>query len=296
METNVAVSSDVPQKIRQIAEKLDVFPVDLIARKGPFRASSSATTLNYRIDLSLDQFLLFFEFCDIALKAAPEDVSGCIERLQNDTPSPKEAALLLALLYISTKPRCEPLPATKYEENLSLLRMQVSWLDMMLLTNSFELTNNITGDVGRNTSDVVKAIIESFKDDQREAFSAFTFNSTTQRGWVEHWENYSKSIMDKIDRLGIDRSEGKFDSRVSHDIIPEMYQQEYFTKMAQLYPDRPMKTRAEFAYATFTWRRGGGLPSDIKFTPNLSKTPKTIGQIAQQLLESWSNENDTITP
>jgi hypothetical protein len=62
--------------------------------------------------------------------------------------------------------------------------------------------------------------------------------------------------------------------------------------MLKLYPEKTKRIRAEFAYATNFFRRGRFSESSGPLIRNCSSMPKTLSDIAKQLLASWEQEKE----
>jgi len=103
------------QKVRDLAEKMEVFPIDFITRNGPLAnfeykrgAHSYRVTVDSyhqfscRAELTREPFRQFYEFCQLALDATPEDIDVCLDHF--DKASPKEKALLMTIMYIYILP------------------------------------------------------------------------------------------------------------------------------------------------------------------------------------------------
>ena len=99
------------QRVRDLVARMEVFPIDFIARNGPlsnfeYRRSGNiyrVTTDSHfqfssRAELTREPFRQFYEFCQLALDATPEDIDVCLDRYEE--ASPKEKALLMTIMYI----------------------------------------------------------------------------------------------------------------------------------------------------------------------------------------------------
>jgi hypothetical protein len=86
------------KQISSIAETLDVFPIDFIANQGTLTVKSEGQLNTIRVELTLERFIQFYYFCDMALHASHNDVSDCIDYLDKSTA--REKALILTILYV----------------------------------------------------------------------------------------------------------------------------------------------------------------------------------------------------
>ena len=65
------------EQIQQIAKKMEVFPVDLIARDGPisyFEKGSKYPIIGFREELDRGDFKRFYDFCQLAFSARQKDI------------------------------------------------------------------------------------------------------------------------------------------------------------------------------------------------------------------------------
>ena len=93
------------EQIQQIAEEMEVFPIDLIAREGPlsfFRKGEEYPIISIRDEMDYESFKLFYKFCQLAFNASLQDIDSCVDYLPQ--ASAKEKSLILTTFYVYAYP------------------------------------------------------------------------------------------------------------------------------------------------------------------------------------------------
>lgn len=301
-EPKVARFPSSPLKtISEISRNSDVLPVDLFAWVGPLAHENKyvenwGTVPSQRIheELAFESFCLFYEFCDMALNATVDDLRDCIRHV--DSAPAREKALILSFLFIAVQTDRKPLSRSEYESHFNDLRHKMTWLEMMVATESFKIkSRDMT--IDDNLRAQVKETIHKYINSEEIAFPAIETNSWSSRYYYD-WARFSRSVFEKVDACEIDRVTYRDPNRIffkqpPHDYLPEMYQQEYFKAILERNPDLSETfVRAEFAYATILQRHGRYASSAGPLVKNFSKKKKTVGDIAKQLLASWEEEDN----
>jgi hypothetical protein len=160
-------------KLKQIAGKMEVFPIDLIARQGPLthcRVGSSYPEIAYRWELKRDAFRHFYDFCILALQAKERDIEFCIAHM--DTLSPKEQALVLTAIYIYVFTWASEVPEKMRYGEQERLKKHLSWF--ALNYHNINMYERIPCDDKKRL--FYKKIIENYVSDQHIAFQAISLS------------------------------------------------------------------------------------------------------------------------
>lgn len=259
------------KEVREIANQMDVFPVDLIARKGPlsyYWYGINRPKIACRMDMRLTDFRLFYDFCVLALYASEKEIDSCLETL-NDEP-PKIQALLLTAIYIRSYPWQDfPERITNMDEAQCFW----SWLAMNVYCFAPEIKKRPA--LSEETRQRYKNRISDYVPCRLQAFGAVTcsealYNSQHQSDLAANtYFMGGKREIGGESRPGMERVEFCRNLRINflnknREIIPDMLFYHYSGDF------RPLMSGMD-------WQPKG----------NASSTPKTVGQIATQLLESW---------
>jgi hypothetical protein len=264
-------------ELRIIAEKMEVFPIDLIARKGLLthcQVGSSYPEIAYRWELKRDAFRHFYDFCILALQAKERDIEFCIAHM--DTLSPKEQSLVLTVIYIYILPWANEVPEKMgygEQERLKTLR---SWF--ALNYHNINMYERIPCDNKKCL--FYKKIIENYISDQHIAFQEISLSkeqiekNNVERGRLRIEIN---DIVKKNPDMG---TSTKYRLYITD-------RKEFFNLIRKKYPNDYHQMISDRLYTSYTndmFPINSGL---IPKSGNASTTPKTVGQIAQQLIDSW---------
>ena len=183
-KTDKTESSVFLQQIRDFAKEMEVFPISFIAKKGPLSNWNEGGSDYRRIELTRESFRIFYEFCQLALDATPEDIDTCLDYL--DAASPREQALLMTAMYIYVYPWESQEPIVDFRK----LIWECRWFPIQFVTNAFDLTarkNREDGDTHRNACFMK---IREYVDDDTIAFPAFTLTeSDMKKNWILYHKN-----------------------------------------------------------------------------------------------------------
>ncbi|MBR4751991.1 MAG: hypothetical protein IK077_09545 [Thermoguttaceae bacterium] len=282
-EEPVPESSYVEQ-LRQTADKMEVFPIDFIARDGPlsyFNKENKPPCFYYRYEIDFRSFELFYNFCQLAFNATPEDINLCVDYIPQ--ASTKEKALILTVFYIYSFPwEKQRLVDREAWEEAAKSR---SWLSLQYPAGVFDVSirekyHSQRGDI----SPRLLSIIAEYVNEDEIAFPSCDVEPRRMHRFKNKSEAYEhiKSLKDKSGR------DGEID--------------EYFTgwtgitkrknvlrKMSEKYPREIVhEVIACNLYASYCWDMYvEELSNAGPFACNGSENPKSLGQIAQELMESW---------
>lgn len=260
-------------KIRALANRMDVFPVDLIARRGEFcyYPYGGWTNIHLRTDLNYSQWKLFFSFCYLALHATDEDVEFCINALPNENP--KVQALLLSVIYIHSYPWSDAL--IKYNLDVCDYSNNWSWLGKNIMCFQFNFKNSIRPD--SECRQRYKSIISQYVSDDNIAFDKYELNHTQYQFPIRL--PYTISNLNNVVLKSIEYEYNYAQTRKS-----------LCYSIKEQYPDNYLSMISDILYIyfeddLFIRFEGFGIGPRVG---NASYKPKTVGQIASQLLESWA--------
>ncbi|MDO4570693.1 MAG: hypothetical protein Q4D38_09940 [Planctomycetia bacterium] len=254
------------QKVRSIAKQMNVFPVDFIARRGPLCFHTFGTDrpeICIRTELGIVDFRTFCEFCYLALHASEQDVDSCLEVLASETP--KVQALMLTILYIHSYPWSDEL-LQKNDFCRERICMSWSWLAMNIGCFDWDFEKRVPLENEKRTR--YRSVISEYSSISEIAFEK-------RNGGVKWDREKSKSLFYK---QGI--------SVTSVRTFPD--RQAFCEKTWKENKTEALQIISDLLYIyywgdTFQEFLSGTGPS----YGNTSATPKTVGQIATQLLQSW---------
>jgi hypothetical protein len=290
--------SDYFDELRIIADKMEVFPIDFIARQGSFsNIRYGRPKIGIRLELTNRNFRYFYDFCELALRATEEDIEVCIEKIKS--ASPQEQSLILTVIYVYSFPWSKEKPFVysgdqeelkKYWDfrnsggediDFNVLLGYRSWLGMNY--HNFDTQNRpICEEVIRSK---YKNIVEKFINDPQVAFPAITFSpqEEIENRNYEHYERYKKiteNIDDKLKRI---RGELLYNGLTNISL-----RKEKLDLLKENYPEEYQQIISDIFFLLYIADSSPSYPSGIGTKKgNTSTTPKTVGQIAQQLLDSW---------
>jgi hypothetical protein len=286
-------------KLKKIAEKMEVFPIDFIARKGPlshFRDNSPFPKIAVRLELTNENFRDFYDFCELALQATEEDVELSIKKIE--TASPKEQALLLTVIYVYSFPWSKEKPFVfsgnqdelkKYRERRDQTGEDVAFENLLPYRSWLGLNYHNFDTENRKITDEIthfkyKKIVERFIDNQQIAFPAMEVSPQIiqERNHSQLRECINNKLLNMKERRPyIDEKRPYYDlvnissRKEKMELLKKNYPEEY----KQLFSDIFF---LEYIHDIYPLTAGSGPRSG-----NGSSTPKTVGQVAQQLLDSW---------
>ena len=261
---------------------MEVFPVDLIARDGPlsfFRKDSPYPQISVRTELNREAFERFYDFCQLAFDATPEDIDECIKYLPQ--ASAKEKSLIITVFYIYIYPWDNQKRVTNMHEVMSAIRTR-SWLSLQYPCDAFDLTVRKGRQSQPPESEQLLRIISQYLDNGEIAFQDVAIDREIPDPL--NVERDRKEILEFIRSSKI----GDGDQTVSS-LIRLASRKETMEKIRLKHPDSSSKVISDLLYVSY-WQdtfapTAGILPRE----GNASEKPKTLGQIAQQLLESWAS-------
>ncbi len=291
-ESEVNISSSILtstlsylEKIQKTAEKMEVFPIDFIARKGPFSGKGTKIPIIVRRELNRETFQQFYEFCQLAFDATPEDIDACVEYLPNATA--KEKALILTVFYIYVY------PWEKYERFTTVAEYVDSfsgrsWLSLQVPTGAFDLT--IREKFQFNHTEARKQllpIMSRYLNNEEVAFSSYEMESLQEDS--EEWNKNEREASAFLQT--IKTKDGVIDDDFER-YFHVLSRTDFLNKMSRQYPaDQVSAVVSCYLYASY-WK-DLFIPC-FAFTKgeprigNTSDVPKTLGQIALELLQSWN--------
>jgi hypothetical protein len=259
-------------QLKQIAKKMEVFPIDLIARQGPL---TSPYKMIYHEELTRDEFRTFYDFCELALSATEKDIETCLGKLE--TFSPKEQALLLTIIYVYSFPWSDKFPSALFRRDNQ--KQVLSWLSLNY--TNFNTENRRSCSVHTRTK--YQSLIKRFVDNDKIAFSEVILNFDKKNNHEKERTALRNEMKEKV-------SEEKM-REYGLDIISR---KEYFLYLEKKYPQEYQQKISDILFVFYP---EDYFPSLIASgvgpkSGNASATPKTVGQIAQQLLSSLESTNE----
>ena len=268
--------------VQKLAKDMEVFPVDLIAREGPlsnFRKGSPSPCICYRYELNIESFGTFYAFCQLGFDAEPEDIDACIDYLPQ--ASTKEKSLILSVLYIYSYPWERQIRVTNVDEHIEATKTR-SWLSIQYPTGAFNTSISEKNRLRRReASKRLQSIVSQYINDDEVAFQACIIPPDERRAFMNELEAVEliKTLKTKDGTVNDDFNE--FFHILKRDNVLSVTQKKYPA-------ENVAKAVSCYLYATYCWDLYGVIrSSDGPCAGNASEKPKTLGQIARQLLESW---------
>ncbi|MBQ9811806.1 MAG: hypothetical protein IJM54_00710 [Thermoguttaceae bacterium] len=283
-EEPVPESSYVEQ-LRQTADKMEAFPVDLIAFEGPisfFNKELQNPSVSIREEIDSQSFKLFYDFCQLALDATSEDVDACVDYLPRATA--KEKALILTVLYIYAYPWEELRMITdRRNQRRDEQGRFRSWFSLQFPCDVFDLSTRENNQRNENDSERLRSIVAQFQDDEDVAFPGIEIKR-------DNPYRPSRNVVDWIEkREDVAASVSLLDAGSSAELLNLPSRKRLIDEIRQKRLDSCATFISDVLYVTY-WEdlRNGVAYSYSNPTPmNTSEKPKTLGQISRQLLESW---------
>ena len=259
---------------------MEVFPIDFIAREGPlsfFQKDSSYPKIIWRTDLTPEAFENFYRFCQLALDASPTDVEACAEYLPQ--ASPKEQALILTILYVYVYPWENFKEFTDRHDEETAVKTR-SWLALVYPFGAFDVERRNRFLSTERPREGYRDLIESFLSNENIAFPALPPSpdpSLNKEYAAKRWAKATGG--DPADFIQWNTLWGRLSGRKK---IAEEIREEFSPTSAA----RLISGSLYCNYWSTIWWTSHN-PSNTSSPANASAKPKTVGQIAQELLESW---------
>jgi len=225
-----------------------------------------------RYELTFDRYIPMFKFKERVYHACVNEMNGCIDRI--DEMTPKEKALLLTAIYIfERRYRSYPDIVNRMNDNPALEK----------ITNSKEYIREgevIASLPDDSISDEVYnrwfIIVENYKDAPSISFPAI---DTPLEEMKREWE----ISLEKCDQVMMSRWNISVTERKRY----FMYGLEYLALLGSLRIKSPEEARLLSMYGEYyTIFFGGRLMGTGPYCGNSSEFPKTLGEIATQILMS----------
>ncbi len=265
------------ERIQLAAETLEFFPVDLIARDGPlsfFEKNSPYPKISFRKELTPVAFERFYNFCQLALDATPQDVDAQIEYLPQ--ASPTETALILTVFYVYAFPWEDQRLVASPSEHAAAIRTR-SWLALQYPFGVFDGATREKFHPQNVDSERLLRIIAQYVENESSVFL---------RATPFEFEEIDAPPDDEDGREIRALVESLFPKRLdSLDLL--LARKDVATEIRRRYPDAASTKIARLLYenlGTDMFPSASGL---VPAAGNASVKTKTLGQIARQLLESW---------
>jgi len=270
------------ERIQKMAETMEVFPVDLIAREGPlsyFRKGPRLPKISIRWELNREAFDQFYDFCQLAFDATPKDINKCIKYLPE--ASAKEKSLILTVFYIYIYPWEKQKQVTSQYDYIEAIKTR-SWLSLQYPTGAFDLTirEKFQSDHVKSSKRLLPIITQYLNNDE------IVFQTIS----IEEGDSTKDDSISREDRI---EAEDLLWSLKIDDVQNTLSlfffksRKKVVDEIRRKYPNDASKKISNVLYVTY-WQdmsheySGGSLRGG-----NTSENPKTLGQIAQELLASW---------
>ena len=257
----------------------------------------------YRYELTFDRFVPMFELKECVYKACVNDVNDCITRIEEMTP--KERALLLTAIYIfeyrnrhlSSHDRMYAL-WTKFIKDCTVFE-PIEGLDdpdgvkLEKYRNDYRDSRPCGVAIGYQPDDSIDeeiwdkwlAVVGKYKDNKTVVFSAIDIPLDELK---KEWEqNIEKCVQDMNDRWHIPLREQLYRHNPTRTI-------DFFAMFVSLHYESPLEARFLHQYHEyFDVFYNSPIGESIFYSGNSSPFPKSLGDIATQLLMSRLNYDDT---
>ena len=314
-DTNMQQDKTFFDEIRDLATKMEVFPVDIYAQNcdGPLgklatvpkyekRGLHSRTYVDLRYELTFNRFLLMFDFKECVYHATIQDIDDCIHRI--DEMTPKEKALLLTALYIfEYRHHRYSLGDYFYEKTIKHYNNYIEKLhdrgkaNMVKFIKDYYLEERSFGKIiGYKPDDSMNidnetwsrwlAVLEKYKEFKTVAFPAIdTPFEELKKEWEINIEQCKQVLRDRW-QLDVVKLYDNETYRIA-------FSDQYFPRLESLAEKSPQEARLLFIYSEyFDVLYLSPQPAIIPYDRNSSEFPKTLGDIATQILMSRLNYDD----
>ncbi len=257
---------------------MEVFPIDLIAREGPlsfFRKDIEKPVIGIREELDCESFKIFYDYCLLMFNASQEDINLCIDYLPQATA--KEKALILTLFYVYAHPWEKYRPITKVDDSYFEALKTRSWMSLQFPCDAFGYSNRIINLRGKEENERLFRIIAQYTKKDDIAFKALESDKEkTRKERRDKWLEIQKLV----DSLDIKTNDSLPLNLPARKIVVD--------EILRLYPDSASEIISDLLYISYSGDMIDLYESGLVSTEgNASEKPKTLGQIARQLLESW---------
>ena len=264
------------EQIQQIAKKMEVFPVDLIARDGPisyFEKGSKYPIIGFREELDRGDFKRFYDFCQLAFNARQKDIDACVSYLPQ--ASAKEKALILTVFYIYAYPWEKQKLIVKKEDKRNAIRFK-SWASIQYPAGAFgpaAVKKN-----RRNPREIERLaqIIAQYAQSDEIAFPPVV----SERGKAENDRNKIRTrLFTLVENLDIQDNSPYY--------FQKLYARKEVVDAIRRHSDSASEIISDLLYFTYSGDMFEDFSSLSPSKGNASENPKNVGHIAQELLESW---------
>jgi hypothetical protein len=250
--------------IHDFSNRIEVFPVDILAANplGPLGANKTysirmCNRWAFRYEVTFEKYIIFHEFKEIACHISKKELLDCVARI--DEATPHEKALILITIFIFERiHRKYPLSIKE-----KITNPVIPYYEPNTWTTSWQWHRLI-------------AIIKKYEGNGEIAFPAIAIeDEKLKQSWSESYsENFKIYSLIRHPQLVTSTNENNIDSIVQ-------------TKLQSFdYNINVQKYKIIFDEYIYTIE-GDGLLSGIgPAFGNSSATPKTLGDIATQLLMS----------
>ena len=287
-------------EIRELAAKMEVFPIDIFVpqREGPlgfkpvnrrFLQSDHFDWL-HRYELTFDRYVPMFEFKECVYKAGVNDVNDCINRINE--MSPKEKALLLIAIYIfEYRYRHHPALDSMYAIELKAFKNAgVDYNDYgsggYLTTRMLAISYHPNASIDQEFWDKWLEFVERYKYDTTVVFPAIeTPLDELQKEWEINIEKCKQVMSDKWN-LPPDQPMF-FYSLLRGNELHTLY-----LLLKRESPDEASMLQRYCEYFDVIDFKLGAATG--YYDGNSSPFPKTLGDIATQILMSRLNYDDIL--
>lgn len=262
--TTPMLQSSLPQKkIFEFAWQMNVFPIDIIATEGPItRMNQGSLGWLRREELTIEQYFVFYEFKHYIQHLCKEEFKEIVDYLEWATP--KEKALIFAAIYIYEW--------THRDCNYDMLSAVIR--DMLPRQNTDE---QITGEEWEQWN----LLIHSYIKDRTVVFPAVEKEQNILALEYQNERNKAYKMLQDMKVLKEDDTIVKvlsgvgFESRMD-ELRKRMQPSEY----------KRFDALMDYLYRQYKrMMKSSGSPA----FGNSSAKPKTLGNIATQILESRPN-------
>jgi hypothetical protein len=266
-------------KIREFARKLEVFPVDIIAshRKGPIVDRRRWSNWGVPYEVSFEQYVVFFEFKNYVQDLSLEEFVKIVDYIEE--ASFREKALILTSIFI--------FEWLHRERPIGTYRLPVTNKNLSRLLPYQKEYLFISSKYWDNWSE----LLEKYSKDENIAFPAIKEEDTLLQ---KNWEKDREKVKEKLKELGtkngikIERNQYEYIIHNGHELSSISFEFGSYDNFRKNFsPSDRIHLDAIFEYLMILPEGLSGLPSGIApVNGNSSKTPKTLGDIATQLLMS----------
>jgi len=281
--------------IRDFAVKMEIFPMELYAPIGPlapqmfhkriiedeihnksFVEENPPVDWGYRgwhvrYELTFDRYIPMFEFKERVVRAEIKEIENCIDRI--DEMTPKEKALLFTAFYIFES-RYRLNPGRQWA--VKLMQASESSVSSRMIVNEYDYEICYLNFLSRYMWDKWFTVVEQYKDSTTIAFPAFDHPlDDLKKEWKANYDKYKHDMASKWNILV---------SETCSITISPGYSEMYRTSGEK--PPEEIELLLLYTGYQRTIRPFPGSADARFFSGNSSVYPKTLGEIAMQILMS----------